>query len=63
MADDSRRTRNGIRRLGDELIDLAPGIAICVLISALAIAGQYAEEHAFAHPYICLLYTSDAADE
>ena len=52
MADDSRRTRNGIRRLGDGLIDLAPGIAICVLISVLAIAGQYAEEHAFAHPYI-----------
>ena len=52
MADDSRRTRNTLWRLGEGLIDLAPGVALCIVISALAIAGQYAEEHAFAHPYV-----------
>lgn len=38
-------------RLG-RFVALVPGIALCGLITAVAIAAQYAEEHLFGHPYV-----------
>ena len=49
---DSRRTRGRFLRFGGNVGELLPGVALCAVISMLAVAAQTVEEHVFAHPYI-----------
>ena len=44
-ADDSKK-------LGPFLLSIVPGTLLCIAITIVAIAAQYVEEHAFAHPYV-----------
>jgi uncharacterized integral membrane protein (TIGR00698 family) len=43
---------NGPRKLLQFLLSIVPGTVLCIAITIVAIAAQYVEELAFAHPYV-----------
>ena len=54
MPDDAESTTspNWSRRMAGRLTAPMPGVALCVLISLVALAAQNLEERVFAHPYV-----------
>lgn len=43
---------NDSKKLGQFLLSIIPGTLLCIAITIVAIAMQYVEEFAFAHPYV-----------
>jgi uncharacterized integral membrane protein (TIGR00698 family) len=41
-----------IKNIPHYLLSVLPGTALCIVLSAIAISAQFAEEYAFAHPYV-----------
>ncbi|MEH2566579.1 YeiH family protein [Bradyrhizobium sp. AZCC 2289] len=49
---DPSNSRSRLGRTVSRLISLLPGVALCALISLVALGAQSLEERAFAHPYV-----------
>ena len=41
-----------LKNLPQYVLSILPGTALCVVLTIIAVGAQFAEEYAFAHPYV-----------